>query len=70
MLQNPLENDNFKDDRTLNDTYVSVEYNWGLAGVAAGLAQTTRTYEECLQGYGIFSSEGPICDNNNVDSGS
>ena len=63
-MQNPLISDLFQDDRTLNDTWVSIEYQWGLAGVAAGLAEEKSTYEECLQGYGIFSSEGPICNNN------
>lgn len=56
--------DNFRDLRTSNDTWVSVEYNPGLAGIAAALNQVPGTYEQCLQGYGIFSSEGKICDNN------
>ena len=64
MLQNALISDLYQDVRTNNDTWVAVEYQYGLAGVAAGLAQEDSTYEECLQGYGIFSSQGPICNDN------
>lgn len=64
VVQNPENSDNFMDWRTSNDTWVSIEYNAGLAGVAAALNQATRSYDQCLQGYGIYSSAGAICDNN------
>lgn len=63
-MQNPNKDDNFVDVRTTNNTWVSIEYNAGLAGVAAALNQAKSSYDQCLQGYGIFSSEGAICDNN------
>lgn len=63
-VQNYQKDDNFVDSRTSNLTWVAFEYNAGLAGVAAALNQATRTYDQCLQGFGIFSSEGAICDNN------
>jgi hypothetical protein len=52
------------DSRTSNDTWVSIEYNFGLAGVSAALNQAKSSYDQCLQGFGIFSTEGAICDNN------
>jgi hypothetical protein len=64
LVYNPEDSDNFKDSRTSNDTWVSIEYNAGLAGVAAALNQAKSTYDQCLQGFGIFSTEGAICDNN------
>ena len=67
-MQNPVLSDNFQNSRTSNDTWVSIEYQAGLAGTAAALVQVPGTYEECLQGYGIFSTEGAICDNNNQGS--
>lgn len=63
-LQNPENSDNFMDWRTSNDTWVSIEYNAGLAGVAAALNEAKTSYDQCLQGFGIFSTEGAICDNN------
>jgi hypothetical protein len=57
--------DNFKDSRTSNDTWVSISTNAGLAGSIAGLNQVPGTYDQCLQGFGIFSTEGAICSNAN-----
>lgn len=63
-VQNPEKSDRFSDSRTSNQTWVSFEYNAGFAGVIAALRQVPGTYEQCLQGYGIFTSEGRICSNN------
>ena len=61
LIANPRTWDYFEDARTSNDTAVSVEWNAGLAGAAAGLNQVGGTYDQCLQGYGLLSYEIDVC---------
>ena len=34
----------------------------GFTGALAGLNQVTGTYDQCLQGYGMFARDKQICD--------
>ena len=61
LIANPRTWDYFEDSRTSNDTQVSVEWNAGLQGAAAGLNQVSGTYDQCLQGYGLLSYEVDVC---------
>lgn len=61
LIANPRTWDYFEDARTSNDTAVSIEWNAGLAGAAAGLNQIGGTYDQCLQGYGLLSYEIDVC---------
>jgi cellulose synthase/poly-beta-1,6-N-acetylglucosamine synthase-like glycosyltransferase len=53
--------DSLSDVRTGNDTRVSIDFQPGWAGTMAGLNQISGTYEECLQGFGVLSSNAGIC---------
>ncbi len=54
--------DFYDDTRASNDTWVSIDANAGFTGALAGLNQVTGTYDQCLQGYGMFARDKAICD--------
>ena len=54
--------DFYDDTRASNDTWVSIDSNAGFTGAVAGLNQVTGTYDQCLQGYGMFARDKAICD--------
>ncbi|KAK9904260.1 hypothetical protein WJX75_007984 [Coccomyxa subellipsoidea] len=62
LVMDPRTWDFFDDNRSSNDTWVSVDNNVGLTGALAGLNQVTGTYDQCLQGYGILARDAAICD--------
>ncbi|KAK9828913.1 hypothetical protein WJX72_002766 [[Myrmecia] bisecta] len=53
--------DAFQDVRSVNDTQVSIEWQSGLTGSLAGLNQAAGTYDQCLQGFGIFAKDKLVC---------
>ncbi|KAK9863564.1 hypothetical protein WJX84_010744, partial [Apatococcus fuscideae] len=56
------EGDFFTDARAgTNDTYVALDWNVGFQGAVAGLNQATGSYDQCLQGFGIFTQDTAIC---------
>ncbi|BDA49652.1 probable endoglucanase A [Coccomyxa sp. Obi] len=62
LVMDPRTWDFFDDQRSSNDTWVSIDNNVGLTGALAGLNQVTGTYDQCLQGYGILARDAAICD--------
>ncbi len=53
--------DSFPDVRTNNGSQVAVENNAGFTTALVATYQTVKpTWPECLQGYGVFSSD-PVC---------
>lgn len=54
--------DFFTDARAgTNDTYVALDWNVGFQGAVAGLNQASGSYDQCLQGFGIFTQDTAIC---------
>lgn len=50
-----------QDSRPNNDTRVPIQNNAGLAGVVASMQDAPGTWEQCLQGYGIFNKARNLC---------
>ncbi|KAK9785110.1 hypothetical protein WJX73_006875 [Symbiochloris irregularis] len=58
--------DSFQDVRTNNDSRVSVENNAGITGALAGLVNAPGTFDSCLQGFGVLTSGGDVCDASSI----
>ena len=59
--QDPRTWDYFNDDRTSNDTWVSMATNAAFTASLAGLNQVSGSYQQCLQGYGVLSRDIKVC---------
>jgi endoglucanase len=61
LVQGPGRSDNYLDERTNDASRVGIENNAGFIGALAGAALLpTRTWDVCLQSFGIYRSN-PVC---------
>ena len=58
--------DSYLDVRTENASRVDIGNNVAITGTCAGLTNAPGTWEQCLQGFGVLTSDTAVCNNNNV----
>lgn len=60
----PEFSDSYVDLRTSNSSRVDIGNNAAVAGSCAGLVDAPGTWEQCLQGFGVLTSDTAVCGQN------